>query len=93
MGASGDEKLLAYHLLAAIEKRFLDQAIHTSWWTLRQQLRTHQVITVVLPTTDGRILKIRKGSVAEPVHRHIYTTLKIPLEVIKPIKTWHDGTS
>jgi transposase len=85
--------VLAYHLLAAIEKRFLDQAIHTSWWTLRQQLRTHQVITVVLPTTDGRILKIRKGSVAEPVHRQIYTTLKIPLEVIKPIKTWHDGTS
>jgi transposase len=84
--------VLAYHLLAAIEKRFLDQAIHTSWWTLRQQLRTHQVMTVVLPTTDGRILKIRKGSVAEPVHRQIYTTLKCPLEVIKPIKTWHDGT-
>jgi transposase len=84
--------VLAYHLLAAIEKRFLDQAIHTSWWTLRQQLSTHQVITVVLPTTDGRILKIRKASVAEPVHRQIYTTLKIPQEVMKPVKTWHDGT-
>jgi transposase len=81
--------VLAYHLLAAIEKRFLDQAIHTSWWTLRQQLRTHEVITVVLPTTDGRILKIRKGSIPEPVHRQIYTTLRIPLEVMKPRKTWH----
>ena len=29
--------VLAYHLLAAIEKRFLDRDIHTSWWTLRQQ--------------------------------------------------------
>jgi transposase len=84
--------VLAYHLLAAIEKRFLDQGIHTSWWTLRQQLSTHQVITVVLPTTNGRVLKIRKGSVAEPVHRQIYTTLKIPLEVMKRVKTWHDGT-
>jgi hypothetical protein len=27
--------VLAYHLLAAIEKRFLDHDIHTSWWTLR----------------------------------------------------------
>ncbi|HWP57075.1 MAG TPA: IS1634 family transposase [Candidatus Acidoferrales bacterium] len=81
--------VLAYHLLAAIEKRFLDQAIHTSWWTLRQQLRTHEVITVVLPTTDGRILKIRKGSVPEPLHRQIYATLRIPLEVMKPRKTWH----
>lgn len=83
--------VLAYHLLAAIEKRFLDQAIHTSWWTIRQQLRTHQVITVVLPTTDGRILKIRKGTVPEPVHREIYTTLKIPLEVMKPVKTWQQS--
>jgi len=84
--------VLAYHLLVAIEKRFLDQGIHTSWWSIRQQLSTHQVVTVVLPTTDGRILKIRKGTVPEPVHREIYTTLKIPLEVMKPVKTWQEGT-
>ena len=84
--------VLAYHLLVAIEKRFLDDGIHTSWWTIRQQLSTHQVATVVLPTTDGRILKIRKGTVPEPVHRQIYTTLKMPLEVIKPVKTWQAGT-
>src|SRR5881296_1981269 len=55
--------VLAYHLLAAIEHRFLQAGIHTSWWTLRQQLSTHQVATIVLPTTDGRVLKIRKGSI------------------------------
>ena len=81
--------VLAYHLLVAIEKRFLDKKIHTSWWSLRQQLSTHRVVTVVLPTTDGRILKIRKGTVPEPIHREIYTTLKIPTEVMKPVKTWH----
>ena len=84
--------VLAYHLLVAIEKRFLDQGIHTSWWSIRQQLSTHQVVTVVLPTTDGRVLKIRKGTVPEPVHREIYTTLKIPLEVMKPVKTWQEET-
>jgi len=84
--------VLAYHLLVAIEKRFLDKGIHTSWWSIHQQLSTHQVVTVVLPTTDGRILKIRKGTVPEPVHREIYATLKIPLEVMKPVKTWQEGT-
>src|SRR6266852_7142714 len=82
--------VLAYHLLISIEKRFLDCDIHTSWWTLRQQLSTHQVVTVVLPTVDGRILKIRKATTPEPVHKEIYTTLQIPMEVMKPMKTWHD---
>ena len=82
--------VLAYHLLVAIEKRFLDRGLHTSWWTLRQQLSTHQVSTIVLPTADGRVLKIRKGTTPEPVHKEIYTTLKIPAEVMKPVKTWHE---
>ena len=82
--------VLAYHLLVAIEKRFLDRGVHTSWWTLRQQLSTHQVITVVLPTQDGRVLKIRKGTTPEAIHREIYSTLKIPMEVMKPVKTWHE---
>jgi transposase len=83
--------VLAYHLLVAIEKRFLDKGIHTSWWTIRQELSTHQVVTVVLPTADRRVLKIRKAGSPEPVHREIYETLRIPLEVMKPIKTWHEA--
>jgi transposase len=82
--------VLAYHLLVAIEKRFLDSGVHTSWWTLRQQLSTHQVVTVVLPTGDGRALKIRKGTTPEPLHRGIYSTLKIPTEVMRPVRSWHD---
>jgi transposase len=82
--------VLAYHLLVSIEKRFLDCDLHTSWWTLRQQLSTHQVVTVVLPTVDGKILKIRKATTPEPIHREIYATLRIPLEVMKPVKTWHE---
>jgi transposase len=85
--------VLAYHLLAAIEKRFLDRDIHTSWWTLRQQLSTHQVVTVVLPTGDGKILKIRKATTPEPVHKEIYATLNIPLEVMKPIRTWYETST
>jgi len=81
--------VLAYHLLVAIEKKFLDQGIHTSWWTLRQALSTHQVATVVLPTQNGMVLRIRKGSTPDLQHRNIYRVLQIPSEVMRPVKTWH----
>lgn len=80
--------VLAYHLLVAIEKTFLDQTIHTSWATLREQLSTHQVVTTVLPTSDGNLLKIRRATTAEPEHRLIYRVLAIPEEVMTPLKTW-----
>ena len=84
--------VLAYHLLVAIEHRFLQAGIHTSWWTLRQQLSTHQVVTVVLPTTDGRVLRIRQATTPEPEHREIYATLRVPAEIIRPVKTWQKGS-
>lgn len=80
--------VLAYHLLVAIEKRFLDQGVHTSWATLREQLSTHHVQTIVLPATTGQTLRIRTGSTPEAIHRDIYRTLQIPHEVMKPVKTW-----
>ena len=80
--------VLAYHLLVPIEKRCLDQGRHTSWATLREQLSTHQVATVVLPAIDGRTLRIRKASTPDDVHREIYRVLQIPHEVMKPVKTW-----
>jgi transposase len=85
--------VLAYHLLVAIEKRCLDHGWHTSWATLREQLSTHQVATAVLPTIDGRILKIRKASTPDEVHREIYRVLRIPHEVMKPVKTWTPADS
>src|SRR5215469_3349779 len=85
--------VLAYHLLAAIEHRFLQAGVHTSWKTLRDQLRTHQVITIVLPEDHhGRVLTIRKATIPEPEHRQIYATLGIPAEVMQPVKAWRVGT-
>jgi transposase len=80
--------VLAYHLLVAIEKRFLDHGVHTSWATLREQLSTHHVQTIVLPATNGQTLRIRTGSTPEEIHREIYRTLQIPHEVMKPVRTW-----
>jgi hypothetical protein len=46
------------------------------------------VATVILPAIDGRILKIRKASTPDDVHREIYRVLQVPPEVMKPVKTW-----
>jgi len=80
--------VLAYHLLISIETSFLRKKIHTSWATLRQQLSTHQVVTAVLPTPCGQLLRIRKGTNPEKQHQVIYDTLGIPHEVMAPVKTW-----
>jgi transposase len=80
--------VLAYHLLVSIEKTMTDAGAHTSWGTLREVLSTHQVATVVLPASNGEILRIRRGSTPEPAHREIYKTLRLPEEVMKPVKSW-----
>src|SRR5438876_9560549 len=63
--------VLAYHLLVAIEKRWLDQGVHTSWATLREQLSTHHIVTVVLPSTHGQTVRIRTGSTPDAIHREL----------------------
>jgi transposase len=76
--------VLAYHLLIAIEKTLLDQGIHTSWASLRDTLKTHQVCTVVLPTDDGSSLHIRKAATPDPDVQQIYRNLRIPQHVMTP---------
>ena len=80
--------VLAYHLLVAIETTLLNQGVHTSWATVRKTLSTHQVATIVLPTDNGKVLRIRKGMSPEPAHLELYRLLKVPQEIMHPIKTW-----
>lgn len=80
--------VLAYHLLVAIEKTLHDQGVHTSFRAVREILKTHQVVTVVLPTPNGRVLKIRRATKPEPEQMELYAKLGVPSEPIKPKKTW-----
>ncbi|MBO0758290.1 MAG: IS1634 family transposase [Bradyrhizobiaceae bacterium] len=80
--------LLAYHLLTAIEKTLLDQGIHTSWASVRDTLKTHQVCTIVLPTDNGSCLRIRKAATPESDVEQIYRNLAVPSQVIAPKHTW-----
>ena len=83
--------VLAYHLLVAIENTLLDRGVHTSWWSIRQILKTHQVCTILLPADNGYVLNIRKASLPEPEHVAMYKLLNIPLEITVPKKFWTRG--
>jgi len=85
--------VLTYHLLVAIEKTLLDQGVHTSWASVRETLKNHQVATIVLPTDDGSVLRIRKGSTPEPEHRELYRLLGVSETLMRPKKTWSESTA
>jgi transposase len=80
--------VLAYHLLVAIETTLLRQNIHTSWATVRDLLATHEIATIVLPTDQNGVLRIRRSATPEPDHRVLYEALGVPTEIIRPVKTW-----
>jgi transposase len=80
--------VLAYHLLVAIETTLLRQEIHSSWATVRDLLATHQVVTIVLPTDRDGVLRIRRGATPEADHKVLYEALGVPMEIMRPVKTW-----
>jgi transposase len=80
--------VLAYHLPIAIEKTLLDHGIHTSWPTVRDTLKSHQVCTIVLPTDDGSTLRIRKAATPQPEVEDLYRALGIAAQIIMPQHSW-----
>jgi len=80
--------VLASHLLVAIENNVLDRSVRTSWWSIRQILKTHQICIILLPADNGCVLNIRKASMPEPEYVEMYKLLNIPLEVMVSKKFW-----
>jgi hypothetical protein len=46
------------------------------------------VVTVRLPTTDGRAFTIRRDTRPEQIHRDIYRVLRVPERILSPIMRW-----
>ena len=81
--------VLAYHLLVAIETTLLRQEIHTSWATVRDLLATHEIATIVLPTDQDGVLRIRRSSDSRAeCPGFVRGQLGIPIEIMRPVKTW-----
>ena len=78
----------AAHLLVAIETTLVRQEIHTSWASVHDLLATPEIATIVLPTDQNGVLHIRRSVTPEPDHRVLYEALGVPMEIIRPVKTW-----
>ena len=81
--------VMAYRLLVAIEKTLLDQGVHSSWSSVRDALRTHQVVTVALPDDDGTEIRVRRPTTPEPAHLEIYRQLGVPPTLMHTRKSVH----
>lgn len=69
--------VLAYHLLNSIEQALRQKDDHRRWSTIREQLGTHQRITVNLTDAQKRIHQCRVSSMPELIHQEIYQLLEI----------------
>ena len=67
--------ILAYHILHSIEYTLKLKGDTRSWPTICDILSTHQVSTVILPSTTGVVHHIRIASTPEPEHIEIYEKL------------------
>jgi len=53
---------------------------------LRNKIR--QVVTIVLPTADSRVLKVRRAAGPTLEQIELYAKLNVPYESIRPKKIW-----
>lgn len=76
--------VLAYHLLAAIQRRLRCKGLSHRWQTLRTRLATQMRVTVSLTNDKGERIYLRQTTEPEPFHLEVYRALGLPP---KPLKT------
>jgi transposase len=69
--------VLAYHLLAVVERQLREHEDTRRWQTVCKELGTHQRSTVVVTDDQDRVHHIRVSGKPEAVHRDIYKKLSI----------------
>jgi transposase len=79
--------VLAYHLLHTIRFKLRQKGVRSCWTTIRQQLSTQVRVTTTMKREDGKVIRIRKSSKAEPSHQAIYDALHLTYQPGKTVKT------
>jgi hypothetical protein len=69
--------VLAYQLVQTIRRRLEAAGRSMSWMRLREVLCVQQRVTATFRQRDGRVLHVRKSTVAEPALRAVYDALGI----------------
>ena len=75
--------VLAYHLLAVIQRRLRAQGLSHRWQTIRSHLAMQMRITLAITNDKGERLFIRQTTDPEPFHLEIYRALGLPPKPLK----------
>jgi len=76
--------VLAYHLLASLQKRLMEKGVHYRWETIRTRMSNQTRVTTSITNEKGERLHIRATTDPEPFHFEIYRALGLPL---RPLST------
>jgi len=79
--------LLAYHVLHTIRFKLREKGVRYCWTTIRRQLSTQVRVTTTMKREDGKVIRIRKSSKAEPAHHVIYDALNLAFQPGRRVKT------
>ena len=67
--------VLAYQCVQTVRRRLKDAGINDAWASLRSTLSVQRRVTASLRRRDGRTVRVRKSTVAEPALMTIYRAL------------------
>ncbi len=77
--------ILAYQLLRFIEYTLERHGDTRCWQTIKRVLQTHTYATVILPTRQGEVYRLRKAGIPEQSHKQIYNLFQIQWKKL-PVK-------
>jgi transposase len=75
--------VLAYHLLASIQRELKHKGISYRWETIRTQLSNQTRVTTSLTNERGQRIHVRQTTDPEPFHFEIYSALGLPVRPLK----------
>jgi transposase len=75
--------VLAYHLLAGIQRELRQKGVSYRWETIRNRLSTHTRVTASLTNNRGERIHIRQTTDPETFHFEIYRALGLPVNPLR----------
>ena len=85
--------VLAYHLMWSILQTLQASGDHRSWETIRRILQTHAYTTILLPTQEGKLYRVRRAGQPEECQKAIYKILKVDWSSLPQFTTVVDNSA
>jgi transposase len=85
--------VLAYHLMWSILQMLQASGDNRSWETIRRILQTHAYTTILLPTQEGKLYRVRRAGQPEECQKAVYKILKVDWRSLPQFTTVVDNSA